>query len=364
MLALAVALALAATPAAAPGGTSAREPALPTMVATFHHDLTTPTGPPALTWANLSIDRERSEMFVVGEGFVRVFDASGMEVHRFGDDGSLGDVMRAAALEDGEIVVLSTLDGKRVVLRCDFRGELLARMPLKGLPENLAGFEPDLMVYRNGRLYFAERGHMRVVVTDTEGAFEKAFDLARTVAAFLPEDSDPKPPAFMDGFGVDPSGNLLFTSSTMFAGGVVSPTGEVRIFGGRGSRPGRFNIIGGIDADENGFLYVTDRLRSVVTVWDPQLHNLGEFGYRGDGPSNLLSPFDVVAGNGKVFVSQAKNRGVKVFRVKFVEPQPAATPEPTPPRREPPRRVPGQGLAAARAGEDRMSRPAREGEER
>ncbi len=359
MLALAAALALGAAPPAAQGGTSAPGP-LPSVVGTYLHDLTTPTGPPALTWPNLSIDRERGEVFVIAEGFVRVFDATGMEVHRFGDDGSLGEVLRVAQLEDGDLVVLTTLKGKRAFLRCDFRGELLARFGLNGLPERYADFVPDLMVYRNGKLYFAERGRMRVAVTDTQGTVESVHDLAEIVAGTLTPDLETRPPKFMDGFGVDASGNLLFTCSMMFQGGVVTPEHQVRLFGGRGSLPGRFNIVGGIDADENGYVYVTDRLRSVVTVWDRQLNNLGEFGYRGDDRSNLVAPYDIVAWNGRVYVSQAKDRGVKVFQVKFLEPPPsdaprapappAPPPERPPPRRELPRPAPGEGPAPTRSG--------------
>jgi hypothetical protein len=52
----------------------------------------------------------------------------------------------------------------------------------------------------------------------------------------------------------------------------------------------------------------------VVLVFDPSLRFVLEFGYRGDGPSNLIAPFDLGVGNGKVFVSQARNRGVKAYQ--------------------------------------------------
>lgn len=310
---------------------------LPVVEATYEHDLSEPTGVVKLTWPALTYDRTRMELFVVSEGFVRIFDATGMEVHRFGDDGSLGVISRVAVLDDGEIVVLTRLNGTRAYLRCDFRGELITRFGLTGMPEAFDDFEPDQVVYRDGRLYFAERGTMRVAVTDVTGAYRESYLLRERVAAVLPGDGDRKPPASMDGFGVDAAGNLLFTMSTLFAGGVMKPSGEVRLFGRRGSRPGTFNVIGGIDADESGFLYVTDRLRSVVSVWDPDLHHLGDFGYRGSDVSNLLAPYEIAAGNGKVFVAQAGNRGVKAFRVKLVAPDPTPAPR-APPAAPPPRR--------------------------
>jgi DNA-binding beta-propeller fold protein YncE len=326
MLALVVAAVLAAAPPARP---AAKRPApRPTVVAMFAHDLSTPTGVVPLTWPSLTHDRATGETFVVADGFVRIFNPSGMETYRFGDDGSLGQVARVAVLEDGVIIVLSNLNGRRAYLRCDFRGELITRFGLTGLPAAFDDFAPDDLVYRNGRLYWGERASMRVVVTDPDGAYRQSFLLRELVAAGMSPDGERKPPGSMDGFGVDGSGNLLFTMSTIFAGGVVSRSGELRLFGQRGSTPGKFNNVGGIDADEKGNIYVTDRLRAVVSVWSPELKHLGDFGYRGWGPSNLITPFEIAAGNGRVYVAQAGNRGVKVFRVRILEPDPVPAPTP------------------------------------
>jgi hypothetical protein len=325
MRALAAALSLVAlarsAAAAEPGVPSSPAPvraASPTVVASYDHDLSTPSGVVALTWANLTYDRSRAETFVVAEGFVRIFDASGMETYRFGDDGSLGSVLRVAVQDDGGLVVLTSKDGKRVLLRCDYKGEPVGPLTLKDVPTPFADLEPDELVQRNGLLYLAERGTMRVLVTDLDGTYRRSYDLRRIVAAGVPADADPKPATHMDGFNVDAWGNLLFTSSTMFAAGIVSPAGDLRLFGARGSTPGRFNNVGGIDADEKGNLYVTDRLRSVVSVWSPALKHLGEFGYRGWDTTNLITPYGIAAGNGRVFVSQAARRGVRVFRVRIV----------------------------------------------
>jgi hypothetical protein len=267
---------------------------------------------------------------VVADGFVRIFNEAGMEVHRFGDDGSLGHVARVVALEDGTIIVLTNLQGRRAFLRCDFRGELITRFGLTGLPAAFDDFAPDQMVYRDGKLYLAELGRMRVVVTDPDGGYRQSFQLRDLVAGVVPEGSEQKAAGSMDGFGVDASGNLLITMSTMFAAAVVSRSGEVRLFGQRGSTPGKFNNVGGIDADEAGNIFVTDRLRAVVSVWSPDLKHLGDFGYRGYGPSNLITPFGIAVGNGRVFVAQAGKRGVKVYRVRIVPPEPQPTPAAAP----------------------------------
>lgn len=320
--ALALALVAAASAAPAKGARGAPLPPVATLEVAYLYDLSTPNGPVALTWPSLTYDRAHDELFVVAEGFVRIFDATGMEVYRFGDDGALGTVQRVAVLDDGELVLLTTLEGKRAYLRCDFRGDLIEQFTLTALPKGFGPFEPDQMVFRGGRLYFAERGTMRTIATDTAGAFREAFKLRGAVVNAVAEDAERKPAASMDAFNVDAAGNLLATMSTMFAGARVTPSGAARLFGARGSTPGKFNIIGGIDADDAGNLYVTDRLRSVVSVWDRELRHLGEFGYRGAGVTNLLTPYEIAVGNGKVFVAQAGKRGVKVFRVKLVEPEP------------------------------------------
>jgi hypothetical protein len=336
MLALVAALALAAAappaataaPAApvttaspaAPDGAGAERPKPKTSVIVLpQHDLSDSNGLIPLTWANLAADRGSGEFFVVAEGFVRIFNSVGMESFRFGDDGSLGQVERLAVLDDGSLIVLSVLNGARVFLHCDYRGDLIARWAMSGVPDGFEDFTPDALVYRNGRLYFAEKSRMRVVVTDVDGVYRQSYQLAPLVTGLIQNDPERKSRGSMDGFGVDPQGRLLFTSSIMFAAGVVSPSGELKLFGSRGSTPGRFNNVGGIDADEKGNIYVTDRLRAVVSIWSPELKHLGEFGYRGYGPSNLIAPWEIVIAGDRVAVSQAANRGVKVYRVRLVQ---------------------------------------------
>jgi outer membrane protein OmpA-like peptidoglycan-associated protein len=315
---------------------------LPTLVVQPEHDLSTARGVVPLTWPSVTYDRERGEAYVVAEGFVRIFNSAGMETFRFGDDGSLGFVQRVVVLEDGQIIALSKLGSDIAFLRCDYRGELIARFGLIGLPPAFATFSPDTVVYRNHHLYFAERPAMRVVVTDVDGTYRQSYDLAGLVARAVRDDPDRKAATSMDGFGVDGHGNMLFTMSIMFAAGVATPSGEVRLFGTRGSTPGRFNNVGGIDADEEGYIYVTDRLRAVVSVWSPDLRHVGEFGYRGYGVSNLIVPYDISVGGGRVFVAQAGKRGVKVYRVSLAAPPepPVVTPPQPPVRPLPPRAPP------------------------
>ena len=315
----------------------AAEPPPAGLKPSFLFGLSTATGPVHSIWASLAYDRALDEIFATQGGVVGIFNKMGMEIHDFGGDGSLGTVIAVAVLEDGDVIVVSSLEGQRVVTRCDYRGEILGRFELKGLPAEIEKtFQPDLLAYQGGKLYFGESSRMSVVVTDTTGQLLVHHDLRK----LLQLDEKQLESAWMRGLGVDPVGRILVTLPLLFKVAILSPDKTFKLFGSRGSTPGRFNIIGKMVSDEKGFYYLTDTLRSVVMVFDPDLKFIGEFGYRGDEPSNLIAPLDIAAGNGKVFVAQAGNRGVSVFRVELPPPEPAAPPAAPPPPTSAPATLP------------------------
>jgi hypothetical protein len=272
-----------------------------------------------------SFDRRHDELFVVHQGVVRIFNRAGMEIHSFGADGDLGHVSSVAALDDGDLVALADLGGKTALVRCNFRGEPTGRIEPQHLPAGFpADFRPDTLALQGDRLYLAETGAMRVLVIGLDGEFQ-AFHRLRK----LLELEEGPGGGGLGGFSVDAQGNMLLTVPTLFTAYVVSPKGFVRRFGTRGSTPGKLNIAGKLVADETGHLFLTDRLRCVVMVFDATLEFLEEFGYRGDHPGNLVAPLDVVAGSGMVFVAQAGNRGVAAFRLAGLTPVPAAAAAPS-----------------------------------
>ena len=278
-------------------------------IASFLYLLASPTGVVHSTWAGVTYDRAHDETFVVGDGTARIFDRSGMEVYRFGRDDALGTIIRVAPLPDGDLVVISWLEGRRTLSRCDYRGQLLERIELKGIPPEVPRpFDPDTVEALGDALYFAETSGGRVLVTDLGGEYRAYYDLP--ALAKLPRKSEG-----VGGVSVAADGQLLFTIPTLYSAFVVTPGGAVRQFGVKGSRPGRFNIVGKMVSDEQGNLFLIDRLRCVVMVFDRDLKFLAEFGYRGPNPGNMAGPFDVAVGNGKLFVSQARNIGVKVYKL-------------------------------------------------
>jgi hypothetical protein len=314
----ALALALAAGPAPAVQA--------PPPAAEVQHlfDIATTGGESASTWATLAYDRRHDELFTVHGGVVHVHGPSGMETFAFGGaaaegegEEGVGSVERLALLDSGEMLLLTRQRDRRQILRTDFRGERLGTFTAAPLPAGFERFEPDRLQVAGERVYLAESGGMRVVVTDLAGRVERSIDLAALVRK-----QDPDAKLGLSGFWADEAGTLVFTLPLAFSAWVVTPARELKRFGARGSSPGKFNVAGAVATDERGNVFVLDRLRSVVLIFDATLRFVEEFGYRGDGPTSLVAPYDLAVGNGKLFVSQARERGVKAFRYQLA-PRPA-----------------------------------------
>lgn len=280
------------------------------VTVSYLHSLSSTSGALPMDAVALSYDREHRELFAVDGPVVRIFNESGMETYSFGDDPELGGIRSLAAFEDGDLLALSYIDGKPALLRCNFRGELLERIEPRGVPADFAKDLPGSLRYANGKIYLASHGAMLVVVLDASGAFVAGYDLAKLIG----EESKREDLGFR-GFNVDKDGNLLFTIQPLFRAFVVSPEGNVRAFGVKGSAPGKFNVVSGIARDDDGNFYVADILKSAVIVFDKDFRFIREFGYRGRGPQNLAAPEDLAAGGGNLYVAQHARRGVSVFRV-------------------------------------------------
>jgi hypothetical protein len=276
----------------------------------YRYNLATVAGDIRTSAVTLNYDRQANELYVVGYGQVRVFNASGMEVYRFGDDAALGTIYGVAALEDGDLLVVSYREGKPSLLRCNFRGEILRAVELRGVPEAFRDFGPNRIAYQNGRVYLADETGMRVLLVDPSGQYLASYDLAEIIG-----EADKRQDFGLNGFGVDRDGSLLFTVAPLFKAFVVSLSGQMRSFGRAGSAPGNFGIAAGIGSDAAGRYYVADSLKCAVIVYDRDLGFVGQFGGRGAQPGQLVGPTSLAVADSRVFVSQQANRGVTVYQV-------------------------------------------------
>jgi len=304
-------------------------PALAETEAAFRYQLSNFSGPVHSQWARLAVDQERNEIYALNQraNDIRIFDEHGMEIFVFGDGyATAADI---AIGSDGDLFILTTGYQTATVHLFNYRGEQVSEIALRNLPKSFAKFIPDRLVYHKKSLYLVDSSSLQVAVVDSRGYFKKGYDLDAVVKPYLSradewqrslENTDWRKKQLenieLSGFALDGQGNLFFTVPVLFTAFRLAPGGTVQPFGKSGSGPGKFGVVAGIATDAQGYVYVTDRLRSVVLVFNADLRFQGEFGYRGSQPSSLIVPDDVATDrSGNVYVAQAANRGVSVFSV-------------------------------------------------
>jgi hypothetical protein len=282
----------------------------------FLYKLSSTTGVIPFHGMNVSYDPHGNETIVAGGNRVHIFNPTGMETFTFGDDPALGSVVAAAATDEGDFVLLGAGEGEGPsIVLANFRGELKRRIEPKGLSVEVPQpFRANALGWAKGRIYLVDLAGMRLLVIGMDGNFVAYHDLAK-----LCEVADKRADNGVKGFRVAPNGDFLFTVQPLFKAFILKPSGELAAFGQRGSAPGKFNVITGIATDERGYTYVADILKSAVIVFDPQLRFVKEFGYRTGKPGAIVSPVDVAAGGGRIYVSQFAKQGVSVFEVKVLD---------------------------------------------
>ncbi len=275
------------------------------------------SGPVASTWARIALDEARGEIYTVLEKEVRVFNESGMEIYRFGEDGSLGTVLDLAVNNTGDILVISRTRAQQSILVCDFRGMPIGRFALTNFPPDFSGFTPHRMVFKNGRLYLVDTPALKVAVTDAVGRFLKGYD----IGALMEIPKKRRIVTDINGFSVDGQGNILFTIPVLFSVHLLTPDGNLTSEKRPGSAPGKFNQVAGIVADDRGYIYVADRLKNAVLIFDRNFQFLMQFGYRGMRPDNLFGPqYLMLDTKGRLYISQLRDQGVSVFRIDYTQP--------------------------------------------
>ncbi len=280
-------------------------------------------------WARLAFDKETTELYTLDrhEREVRIFNEAAMQVFSIGDDIELAGANDIALGEDGNIYIVYGNSPQHTILKLNYKGEELNRAGLYDVPDEFKPFRPDHVEYLNEKLYLADSNNLSIIITETDGRFIKGYSLPAILQDNAEKfDADPDTdlfkddrqiPASLGGFCVNQQGTLFFTVPVMFAAFKLSTDGDLQSFGQPGSAAGKFGVVGGIGTDGSGNLYITDRLRCVVLIFDQNFKFITEFGYRGSRPGSLIVPNDVIVDDAKgtVYVSQAANRGVSVYRL-------------------------------------------------
>ncbi|ABS26042.1 NHL repeat-containing protein [Anaeromyxobacter sp. Fw109-5] len=301
MVSLALALALAAvTPRMVPA------PDRGEVRVRYLFSLTAHTGKTTLDVPGLSWDPEARELFVLFAGDLRVFNASGMEIYRFNRQPELGWLQSVTPLPGGDLLLWTVKEGQSRFVRCDFRGRPLGEFTLSGVPPDLVGIGRIGPFRAGDRLYFPEETGKRLAVTSLEGEFIAVRDL--TLKFGDEEDKLEKEDLDRGGFWIDEKENVYFSFPLIFHVAVLGPDGKQRGFGQKGSTVGKFNVIGNLAADEDGYVYVADVLKSTVMVFNSEFRYVGQV-------AGIHRPAGILYGGGKLFVAQGRGAGVAVFEV-------------------------------------------------
>lgn len=304
LLMAALVMAAAAGAPAAHGGATA----------SYLYSLADVTGSVPYSEARVVIDGGNNETYVLAGNVVRIFNDAGMEVYRFGNEQSEDHIVDLALDDQGNILTLAHRNSDFQIVRCDFRGEPKERIEVSDVPASFTPFSPNRMAYRDDRLYLADTNAMRIAIADSGGRFGEGYDIIAILGLTEKDRAD----TGISGFSVDGEGNMVFTIPVLFSAYRLSPDRTIQSFGQPGSIPGKFNVVGGIARDSRGSYLVADLLKCVVMIFDHEFRFLTEFGYRGNKPGNLIVPQDVaVDGNGRVYVTQGRKRGISVFRISY-----------------------------------------------
>jgi DNA-binding beta-propeller fold protein YncE len=291
------------------------------------------SGPVASLWARIAVDQEQGEIYTLNQSdsVIQIYNDAAMQVYDCGEDLALASSVDIAAAENGDLFVLYRTPA-RTVRHLNFRGELIEEIQIDVTELRLRDFNPVYLDYKKGDLYLADSEKMRVVVTSATGEVKGSYNFRKQLESQIraglndPELRESQRKRLQDklaalrgaDFSVDAEGNIFFTIAPLFAAFRATPDGALAEFGTPGGAPGKFGVVASISADSDGNIFVSDRLRCVVLMFDKDFNFLTEFGYRGEQPANLVVPDDIAIDerNGRIYVAQAANLGVSVFGIK------------------------------------------------
>lgn len=310
------------------------KPAMAEVTASYLYNLAEFNGPVESQWARISVDEQQGEVYTLdrSDRIIQIYNQTAMQTYGFGEGLRLASATDLAAGDDGDIFILYRHPAG-MVRQLDYRGRILAEFNIT-LADGTT-FNPDFLDYQNERLLLTDSGSMQVVSATPQGDVEQIKDLRAILVEKIKKKSAEQEPnqaqlkktredlqklagAAIGGFAADANGNLYFTVASIFSAFRLDATGELETFGIAGSAPGKFGVVAGIAADSQGNIYVSDRLRCVVLLFNAELSYQSEFGYRGGQPQNLVVPDDIAVDeqHQRLYVAQAAGRGVSVFGLK------------------------------------------------
>lgn len=288
----------------------------------YLYQLSSFTGPVSSLWSRLAVDEATGDLYSLNRqvSLLQIYNQHSMLIHAYGEDYQLASAADLVAGSNSEVYLLQRTTTGQKLLHLDYRGELLGTVDLQKIPDAFQPFRPTRLEFRDEKLYLLDVTALRLVILSADGEFLNGYlirDLLMELMVDNEEEQEKLKEMDFNGFCVDARGAMYFTAPASFTVFKMEPGGELRAFGSSGSSPGKFGIVAGIAVDLKGNLYVADKLRSVVIIFDKDFKFIREFGYRGIKPENLVAPDDVVIDerNNKIYVAQAANRGVSVFQL-------------------------------------------------
>ena len=279
----------------------------------FLYTLSDFSGTKPFSSARINQDYARNEIYAMAGESVSIFNSSGMEIYRFDYDANIGIISDVAVMSNGQLAMLATKGPLTQLVRCNFRAEPLGVIKLSGVPPELVDFLPNRVYSRDGKLYLVSFATMRIVIVDEEGQFIKGHDLAKELGMNEKERDE----SGLGGFAIDQEGSFFFSIPASARVYKFPAQGEHRVFGRRGSAPGRFGVVTGIAIDKLGNILVVDKLRCVVMIFEPKNFGLiKEFGNRGTKPGNLIGPDDIlIDSQNRAYVSALRKQGISVYQL-------------------------------------------------
>lgn len=154
-----------------------------------------------------------------------------------------------------------------------------------------------------GTLYISDSARRRVFRRDKDG---------RWLEPLGSDDGLLRP----TGLAYDPARGVLYVVDTLAHGvAAYDAAGHLlRVFGGRGTEPGRFNYPVAVAVGPGGRVYVTDSMNFRVAVFDPRGDFYAAFGRPGSSPGGIDKAKGIaVDRDGHVFVVEALHDVVQVF---------------------------------------------------